>query len=179
MNHSGSMHHLFRVYLNCSGWIQDPVTIQFQGITWINQGIEFTWTIQAVCLIYSGCTWIVQAEFRIHLQFNFRDSLDYSGHQFFPQLFRLYVNYSGMLPDILGPGVTFPQPFRLSFSFSGTWYEPHSSLFLNKVSTLKAKASTVEAILPRPRTLHAEEDNRWRLTVYNKPIIEHLLHYQD
>ena len=128
MNHSGSMHHLFRVYLNCSGWIQDPVTIQFQGITWINQGIEFTWTIQALCLIYSGCTWIVQAEFRIHLQFNFRDSLDYSGHQFFPQLFRLYVNYSGMLPDILGPGVTFPQPFRLSFSFSGTWYEPHSSV---------------------------------------------------
>jgi len=31
MNHSGSMPHLFRVYLNCSGWIQDPLTIQFQG----------------------------------------------------------------------------------------------------------------------------------------------------
>jgi len=35
----------------------------------------------------------------------------------------------------------------------------HTAVLLNKVSTLKAKASTVEAILPRPRTLHAEEDN--------------------
>jgi len=68
-----------------------------------------------------------------------------------------------MLPDILGPRLTFSQPFRLSFSFSGTWYEPHSSVVKQGHSQPSrsrprlSRPGLIEAIYPK-----AKDSTCWR-----------------